>query len=231
MRIGLIGAGAVGQSVGALLAACGWCREFMVASGSQASARGLVTDLEDMAEVTGSPMRVTVTTPQAMGACDAIVLSPRAPFTNRARTNVRMAGLIANGPLIVQLARLLHGYTGVAVMVTNPVDVLARTFAERSGCEQVVGIGTATDTARYRLTLARHLGVPVGAIRGHGDGAVICASTTPSTASPSPSPSSACATSSPPGPAGSAKASAAPASGPPAPSWTPSRTPSASSTA
>ncbi|MEV6358004.1 lactate/malate family dehydrogenase [Streptomyces hydrogenans] len=183
MRIGLIGAGAVGQSVGALLAACGWCRELMVASGSQTSARGLVTDLEDMAEVTGSPMRVTVTTPQAMGACDAIVLSPRAPFTNRARSDVRMAGLIANGPLIVQLARLLHGYTGVAVMVTNPVDVLARTFAERSGCEQVVGIGTATDTARYRLTLARHLGVPVGAIRGHvigehGDGAVICASTT-----------------------------------------------------
>ncbi|MET8968583.1 lactate/malate family dehydrogenase [Streptomyces hydrogenans] len=97
MRIGLIGAGAVGQSVGALLVACGWCRELRVASGSQASARGLVTDLEDMAEVTGSPMRVTVTTPQAMGACDAIVLSPRAPFTNRARSDVRMAGLIANG--------------------------------------------------------------------------------------------------------------------------------------
>ncbi|MFF6904130.1 lactate/malate family dehydrogenase [Streptomyces hydrogenans] len=183
MKIGLIGAGAVGQSVGALLVATDWCSEVMVASGSETSARGLVTDLEDMTEVTGSSTRVTVTTPEAMGSCDAIVLSPRAPFTNRARQDVRMAGLIANGALIVHLARRLTGYTGVAVMVTNPVDVLARVFSERSGCERVVGIGAATDTARYRLTLARHLGVPVGAVDGHiigehGDAAVICASTT-----------------------------------------------------
>ncbi|MGW6248046.1 lactate/malate family dehydrogenase [Streptomyces roseolus] len=183
MRIGLIGAGAVGQSVGALLVAAGWCTEVFVASGSETSARGLVTDLEDLNEVTGSRMRVTVTTPEAMGACDAVVLSPRARFTNRARRDVRMAGLVANGPLIVHLARQLTGYTGVAVMVTNPVDVLTRVFAERSGCERVVGIGAATDTARYRLTLARHLRVPVGAVDGHvigehGDAAVICASTT-----------------------------------------------------
>ncbi|MFI8515408.1 hypothetical protein ACIGHB_30195 [Streptomyces sp. NPDC085460] len=49
--------------------------------------------------------------------------------------------------------------------------------------QRVVGTGTATDTARYRLTLARHLGVPVNAVQGHvigehGDAAVICASTT-----------------------------------------------------
>ncbi|MFI8769422.1 lactate dehydrogenase [Streptomyces sp. NPDC053792] len=183
MRIGLIGAGAVGQSVGMLLVASGWCSELFVASGSEASARGLVTDLEDLAQVAGSPMRVTVTTPQAMGVCDAIVLSPRSRFTNTARRDVRMAGLIANAPLIVHLARRLTDYAGVAVMVTNPVDVLARLFAERSGCQRVVGIGAATDTARYHLTLARHLGVPVGAVRGHvigehGDAAVICASTT-----------------------------------------------------
>ncbi|MER6477698.1 lactate/malate family dehydrogenase [Streptomyces filamentosus] len=183
MRIGLIGAGAVGQSVGALLVAAGWCRELLVTSGTQASARGLVTDLEDLAEVTGSHMRMAVAAPEAMGSCDAIVLSPRASFTNRSRTDVRMVGLIANGPLIVHLARQLTGYTGTAIMVTNPVDVLARVFAERSGCTRVVGIGAATDTARYRLALARHLRVPVGAVDGHvigehGDGVVICASTT-----------------------------------------------------
>ncbi|MFF9147537.1 NAD(P)-binding domain-containing protein [Streptomyces sp. NPDC014861] len=183
MRIGLIGAGAVGQSVGALLVASGWCRELLVASGTPASARGLVTDLEDQTQVTGAPVRVAVAVPEAMGACDAVVLSPRAQFANARTTDVRMAGLFANGPLIVSLARQLTDYAGVAVMVTNPVDVLARVFAERSGCRRVVGIGAATDTARYRLTLARHLGVPVDAVQGHvigehGDAAVICASTT-----------------------------------------------------
>ncbi|MFC8980997.1 lactate dehydrogenase [Streptomyces sp. NPDC057411] len=183
MRIGLIGAGAVGQSVGALLATSGWCTELFIASGSRPSARGLVTDLEDLTQVTGSPVRVTLAAPESMGGCDAIVLAPRSSFTNQARRDVRMAGLVANAPLIVHLARQLTDYSGVAVMVTNPVDILARLFAERSGCQRVVGIGAATDTARYHLTLARHLGVPAGAVRGHvigehGDAAVICASTT-----------------------------------------------------
>ncbi|GEB57417.1 lactate/malate family dehydrogenase [Streptomyces gardneri] len=183
MRIGLVGAGAVGQSVGALLVESGWCRELLVASGSEVSACGLVTDLEDLTQITGSPVRVTVAAPQAMGACDALVLSPRARFANTARADVRMAGLAANAPVIAALAREFTGYTGVAVMVTNPVDICARLFAERSGCTRVLGIGSATDTARYRLTLARLLRVPVGAVRGHvigehGDAAVICASTT-----------------------------------------------------
>ncbi|MFE5302150.1 lactate dehydrogenase [Streptomyces sp. NPDC056632] len=183
MRIGLIGAGAVGQGVGALLVESGWCSELLVASGSQVSAHGLVTDLEDQSQVTGSPVRVTVAAPEDMGACDAVVLSPRAAFTNSRTSDVRMAGLAANAPVIAALARAFTGYTGVAVMVTNPVDICARLFAERSGCARVVGVGSATDTARYRLTLARLLAVPVGAVRGHvigehGDAAVICASTT-----------------------------------------------------
>ncbi|MEU3399482.1 lactate/malate family dehydrogenase [Streptomyces filamentosus] len=183
MRIGLIGAGAVGQSVGALLAESGWCSELLVASGSQVSAHGLATDLEDLTQVTGSPVRVTVAVPQDMGTCDAVVLSPRAAFTNSHTTDVRMAGLTANAPVIAALARAFTGYRGVAIMVTNPVDICARLFAERSGCARVVGVGSATDTARYRLALSRHFRVPVSQVRGHvigehGDAAVICASTT-----------------------------------------------------
>ncbi|MEU8623124.1 NAD(P)-binding domain-containing protein [Streptomyces sp. NPDC048623] len=183
MKVGVVGAGAVGQSVGALLVHAGWCEQVLVASGSEVSARGLVTDLEDLAQVTGSPVRVTVAEVAAMEVCDAVVLAPRARFTNTATTDVRMAGLAANGAIVAALARELAGYPGAVVMVTNPVDVLTRLFAEVSGCARVLGVGAATDTARYRLTLARILGVPADAVRGHvigehGDAAVICASTT-----------------------------------------------------
>ncbi|MGW8768251.1 lactate/malate family dehydrogenase [Streptomyces sp. NPDC055815] len=183
MKVGLVGAGAVGQSVGALLVGSGWCEEVLVASGSEVSARGLVTDLEDLTQVTRSPVRVAVAAPDDMGDCDAVVVSPRAKFTNTATADVRMAGLAANAPLIAALARQFTSYPGVAVMVTNPVDVLTRLFAEVSGCPRVLGVGAATDTARYRLTLARLLRVPTDAVRGHvigehGDAAVICASTT-----------------------------------------------------
>ncbi|MGW4699739.1 lactate/malate family dehydrogenase [Streptomyces sp. NPDC004285] len=193
MKIGLLGAGAVGQSVGALLISAGWCDEVLIASGSQVSAQGLVTDLEHLTQVTRSPVRVAVATPDTMGDCDALVLSPRAKFTNTATMDVRMAGLAMNTPLIAALARQLTGYGGVAVMVTNPVDICARLFAELSGCRRVLGVGTATDTARYRLTLARLLHVPTHAVRGHvigehGDAAVICASTTTVHGHPAPVP-------------------------------------------
>ncbi|MER7952396.1 lactate dehydrogenase [Streptomyces sp. NPDC096079] len=193
MKVGLVGAGAVGQSVGALLVGSGWCQEVLVASGSEVSAHGLVTDLEDLTQVTGSPVRVAVAAPQTMGDCDAVVLSPRAKFTNTAASDVRMAGLAANAPVVAALARHLTGYPGVAVMVTNPVDILARLFAEVSGCPRVLGVGSATDTARYRLTLARLLRVPTDAVRGHvigehGDTAVICASTTTVHGRPAPVP-------------------------------------------
>ncbi|MFD0386309.1 hypothetical protein ACFQ2B_39535 [Streptomyces stramineus] len=53
--IGVIGAGAVGQGVAMLLAAGGWCESVRVVSRSGLSAQALVTDLEDMCQVIGSP--------------------------------------------------------------------------------------------------------------------------------------------------------------------------------
>ncbi|MFD0386310.1 hypothetical protein ACFQ2B_39540 [Streptomyces stramineus] len=104
-----------------------------------------------------------------------------------------MAGLHANAPAIASLATTLAHYQGLVVMVTNPVDVMARLFAEVSGCPRVYGVGSNTDTARYRITLARLLDVPVEAVEGHvigehGDQAVLCASATRAGGLPVPVP-------------------------------------------
>ncbi|MFF5273745.1 lactate dehydrogenase [Streptomyces sp. NPDC000133] len=182
--VGVIGAGAVGQSVAALLVQERWCARLMVAARTQKSAAGLVTDLEDMREITLSSVRAEMAPVAQMRAADAIVVCPRATFTNTATSDVRMAGLAANAPLIRSLAHGLAGYRGNVIVVTNPVDVLARVFATTVGrTAKVYGIGSSTDSARYRLALATHHRVPPGAVRGwvigeHGDGAVICASTT-----------------------------------------------------
>lgn len=94
-----------------------------------------------------------------------------------------MGGVTANGRIIDELARSLRGFGGVVVMVTNPVDLMSRLFAEVSGILRVVGIGSNLDSARYRLVLARMLDVPPHTVRGsvigeHGDTLVICASST-----------------------------------------------------
>ncbi|WP_240799289.1 hypothetical protein [Streptomyces sp. A0958] len=48
-----------------------------------------------------------------------------------------MAGLTANGFMIRRLARKLAGFSGPVVVVTNPVDVRTRLYAEASGSTRV----------------------------------------------------------------------------------------------
>lgn len=180
--VGIIGAGAVGQTVAALLAVEPWCTRLLVTSRTSEAAQGLVTDLEDARQLTSGARAFTAGRAD-MGDADALVICPRATFTNTASADVRMAGLAANAPVIAEWAHTLTGYPGTVVMVTNPVDIFARYFADLSRTARVFGIGSATDTARYRLALAAHHRVPVETVDGyvigeHGDGAVICASST-----------------------------------------------------
>ncbi|MEU9606356.1 lactate dehydrogenase [Streptomyces sp. NPDC048057] len=181
--VGIIGAGAVGHTVGTLLTAAGWCERLLVTSGTEESARALVTDLEDMAQVISSPARPQAADLPDLRGCDAVVVCPRASFTNGAVRDVRMAGLAANAPVIAGIGRAFAGYTGTVIVVTNPVDVMTWLFASVSGAGRVYGVGSATDSARYRLTLARLLTVPVESVEGrvvgeHGDAAVVCAAAT-----------------------------------------------------
>lgn len=74
--VGVIGAGAVGQTVSALLVAAGWCEEILIASGSDRSAAALVTDLQDMAQIVGSPVRAQTAQPADMRDCAAVVVAP-----------------------------------------------------------------------------------------------------------------------------------------------------------
>lgn len=192
--VGVIGAGAVGQAVGGALVASGACGTLLVASRTPGQAAALVDDLDDMRTALGSPVRPAVAEVSRMRReADAVVIAVRAPFTNRRATDVRMGGAQANAPAVRSLGAHLAGYRGTVLVVTNPVDLLSRLFAEESGCRRVFGIGSSLDSARYRHTLARLLDVPVDAVAGHvigehGDGAVVCASSTTVNGQPVPVP-------------------------------------------
>ncbi|MFI0192108.1 NAD(P)-binding domain-containing protein [Streptomyces sp. NPDC017082] len=191
--IGVIGAGAVGQTVAATLVASGLPGRLLVASRLLDQARALVADLDDMRQATGSPVYPEACQAAGLADCAAVVVAARAAFTNTQATDVRMGGAAANAPAVVTLATALRGYPGTVLVVTNPVDLMSRLFAEISGCRRVYGIGSNLDSARYRLTLGRLLDVPPAAVHGHvigehGDQAVVCASTTTVNGSPAPVP-------------------------------------------
>jgi L-lactate dehydrogenase len=65
--------------------------------------------------------------------------------------------LTSNAALVDGIVRLLLAdYEGVVVVVTNPVDMMARTaaLARRVPFEQTLGLGTIVETARLRASLA-----------------------------------------------------------------------------
>ncbi|WP_018544021.1 lactate/malate family dehydrogenase [Streptomyces sp. LaPpAH-108] len=181
--IGVIGAGAVGQTVAATLVASHLPGRLLVASRFLHQAAALAADLEDMRQATASPVRPEACSVAGLADCAAIVVAARSSFTNTHTTDVRMGGAAANGLVVQALATTLRGYAGTVLVVTNPVDLMSRLFAEISGCTRVYGIGSNLDSARYRLTVARLLRVPTNAVHGHvigehGDHAVVCASST-----------------------------------------------------
>lgn len=193
LTVGVIGCGAVGQAVGAALVVLGFCDRLLLVSRTAEQAAALRDDLDDMRVAYGSPVRPYAAEIDELRDCTTVVVAVRAQFTNSHSTDVRMGGAEANSVVISALAARLRGYTGTVLMVTNPVDLMTRLFADVSGCPRVFGVGSALDTARYRLTVARLLSVPVDAVHGHvigehGDAAVICASSTTVNGMPVPVP-------------------------------------------
>ncbi|MFG2322892.1 NAD(P)-binding domain-containing protein [Streptomyces sp. NPDC048568] len=181
--VGVIGAGAVGQAVGGALMVAGVSARLLVASRTVDQAEALADDLDDMRAALGAVVRPGAAEVEELRACAAVVVAVRARFTNTRDADVRMAGIQANAPVVRDVAARLVGYPGTVLVVTNPVDLMTRWFAEESGCTRVLGIGSSLDSARYRLILGRLLGVPSAAVSGqvigeHGDTSVVCASST-----------------------------------------------------
>ncbi|NDK24620.1 lactate dehydrogenase [Streptomyces sp. TR1341] len=181
--VGILGAGAVGQTVATSLVTAGLPERLLVVSRQPSQVQGLCADLQDLAHTARSRSQVEAGEVADLHGCDAVVIALRTDFTNTAQRDIRRGGATANAPALGALARELRGYGGTVLVVTNPVDLMARRFGEVSGCPRVFGIGSNLDSARYRLLLARYAQVSPELVRGHvigehGDRAVVCASAT-----------------------------------------------------
>lgn len=181
--IGIIGTGAVGQAVTSTLVSARFGARLLVMSSTLTQSVACAADLQDMAIALGEETTIqAVDAVEDLHDCAAIVVCVRGDFTTGAGTDIRLGGLAVNSRIVRQIAQRLRGYRGAVLMVTNPVDVLARVCAAVSGT-RVYGVGAGLDTARYRAALAIAYDVPASRVSGHvigehGDAAVCCPSTT-----------------------------------------------------
>ncbi len=174
--VGVIGTGWVGTSVAMTVLQTGSAQELWLHDARAASAEGEAMDLAHGAAFYPR-CAVRAVALDAMRDADVVVVAAgRGGKPGESRLDL----LRDNARLVADIGRLLCGFAGTVVLVTNPVDVLVHVMTTASGLppERVLGTGTMLDTARLRQMLGQELQVATQSIHAqvigeHGDSELV----------------------------------------------------------
>ncbi len=164
MKIGIIGAGAVGSTCVTALVSRGCAREIVVVNRDRKKARGLVTDVQygavlspavelrdgDYADLEGASLvMITAGANEKTGGA-----------TDRNDPSGRLRLLDTNVDVYKDIVPRLHAVApqALVLVVTDPPDPLADAV-RMLGHDRVLSTGTYLDSLRFRFHLARRLGV------------------------------------------------------------------------
>ncbi len=169
MKVGIIGAGAVGSACTSALVARGCAREIVILNRERRRGQGLATDVQygavlyptvdvrdgDYADIEGASL-VMIT---------AGVNEKTGGATNRNDPAGRLRLLDANVNVYKDIIPRLHAVAprALVLVVTDPPDPLAD-VTRMLGHDRVLSTGTYLDTLRFRFHLARRLGVSPASI-------------------------------------------------------------------
>ena len=165
MKVGIVGAGAVGSASLLSLVMRGVACEIVVVDRNQLRARGVVADLQYGATL--SPA-VALRAGDYTDLADAVLVIITAGInekaggaTDRSDPEGRLKLLVANAAVYREIVPKLVAVAPQAVIlaVTDPPDPLAALARQLAGHERVLSSGTFLDTLRFRFHLARLLNV------------------------------------------------------------------------
>jgi L-lactate dehydrogenase len=173
--VGIIGTGSVGTSVAIALLMAGVTKELLLHDQNTNRALGEAMDLAHGSSFYPSAT-VRAVALEEMLATDVVIIT--AGRNGRADES-RLDLLKDNVAIMGAIAANFTDYKGLAIIVSNPVDVLTYTFQQASGLppERVIGTGTMLDTARLRQVLGQELNLDPRSIHAqiigeHGDSEV-----------------------------------------------------------
>jgi L-lactate dehydrogenase len=182
MKVGVIGAGAVGSTAAFAIIARGLASEIVIVDQKAELAQAQAEDLLHAVPFT-SPVRVTAGDPSALTQASVVVITAGAaqkPGETRLELADRNARIVKE--LVGDVVR--HAPDAVLLVATNPVDVMTYVATRVAGLPpgRVFGTGTILDTARFRALIAAHVGVAPQSVHGyvlgeHGDSEVLAWST------------------------------------------------------
>jgi L-lactate dehydrogenase len=178
MKIGIVGAGAVGSSAAFALVMRGLASEIVLVDQKAELARAQAEDILHAVPFT-APVRVWAGGPDALAGAGVVVVTagaPQNPGETRLQLLDRNAGIVRS--IVEDVVR--HAREAVIVVATNPVDVMTLVTTRVAGLDagRVFGTGTMLDTARFRALIAAHVDVAPQSVHGyvlgeHGDSEVL----------------------------------------------------------
>lgn len=175
-KVMIVGTGNVGASVGyCLVNQRTAVSELILTDINMEDAEGEAMDLRDTLAVSPSFMKIRSGTYADAGDCDIIVITAGAP---QKPGETRMDLLKKNSEIFRDMISQImeSGFSGIFIVVTNPMDIMTYLTWRYSGlpAEQVIGSGTILDSARLRYRISERLGVSPKSVHAfqigeHGD--------------------------------------------------------------
>ena len=159
MRVAVVGAGHVGATFAYALLLRGLASEIVLIDANQARAEGEAMDLAHAVPLT-HPTRVWAGDYGACaGAAVTVITAGAAQRPGESRLALLERNAVIVGDVVREVVR--HNSTGLLVVASTPVDVMAYAAWRVSGLphQRVIGSGTILDTARFRALLGKHFDI------------------------------------------------------------------------
>ena len=181
-KIAIIGAGAVGATTAYTATLKNLAAEILLIDVNETKEEGEVMDIADGLCLVETGCVKDASFKDARDA-DILVITAGAPQKpGETRLDLVKKNTEIQKSIFKQIGKLKS--TAIIIMVANPVDILALVAQKISGLprQQVFGSGTTLDTMRFRVALAKKLGVSPQSVHGyvlgeHGDSEFVAWST------------------------------------------------------
>lgn len=173
-KIGIIGLGHVGATLLHDLVAGNLFDDYVLIDKNEEKLAADILDMQDRVANTGQFANFILNDYAALVDADIVVSSLGNISLQANAANSRFAELPFTSQEVKEVSSKLvaSGFSGILIVITNPVDVISQLYQTYTGFprNRVIGTGTLLDTARMKRAVGHRFGVSPTAISGYNLG-------------------------------------------------------------
>lgn len=178
-KVAIVGCGLVGSTTAFSLITQGICDEVIMIDINKERAYGEMLDLQDSIEYLNRNVKVRTGDYSDCGDVDIIVITAGAP-PKQGQSRLDILEMSAKICKSIVEPIMESGFDGIFIVISNPVDIITHYVQFLSGLpkNQVIGTGTAIDSARLQNMIAQLVRVDPRSVHAysmgeHGDSQMV----------------------------------------------------------